>query len=212
MSGEVWWYVVRSTGIVAWALATASVLWGLGVTAKPLGKKPAPAWTLDLHRYLGALTVLFLAGHLGALVADSFLEWSLVDLAVPYANPWKPGAVAWGIIAAWFLVAVEVSSLLLRHLPRVWWRRLHLTSYLVFVTATLHFLSAGTDREHPLVRVAVAAAVVAVAGLTAFRVRQGRQKARRRQAPVEGTTPERRIPVRQPRPEPATEPVSSGAA
>ena len=187
MSEQVWWFVTRATGMVTWALATATVLWGLGVTSKPFGKKPAPAWMLDLHRYLGALTMLFLAGHLGALVADTFTTWTLVDLAVPYANPWKPGAVAWGIIAAWLLVAVEVSSVLLRHLPRVWWRRLHLTSYAVFVAATLHFLAAGTDAEHPAVRITVAAAAVAVGALTAFRIRQGRQKAKRRAAPSAGT-------------------------
>ena len=100
MNPQLWWFVTRSTGIVTWVLATATVLWGLGVTSKPFGKKPAPNWTLDLHRFLGALTVLFLAGHLGALVADSYTNWTIADLAVPYATTWKPGPVAWGIVAA----------------------------------------------------------------------------------------------------------------
>ena len=56
MNPQLWWFVTRSTGIVTWVLATATVLWGLGVTSKPFGKKPAPNWTLDLHRFLGALT------------------------------------------------------------------------------------------------------------------------------------------------------------
>ena len=177
MNPQLWWFATRSTGIVTWVLATATVLWGLGVTSKPFGKKPAPNWTLDLHRFLGALTLLFLAGHLGALVADSYTNWTIADLAVPYATTWKPGPVAWGIVAAWLLLAVEVSSLVQRHLPRVWWRRIHLTSYLVFVASTVHFLSAGTDRHNVALRVAAGAAVGVVAFLTAFRIRQGRRKA-----------------------------------
>ena len=198
MNPQLWWFVTRSTGIVTWVLATASVIWGLGVTSKPLGKKPAPAWTLDLHRFLGALTVLFLAGHLGALVADSYTHWTVADLAVPYATGWKPGPVAWGIVAAWLLVAVEVSSLFLRHLPRAWWRRLHLTSYLVFAASTVHFLSAGTDRDNVALRALAGASVGAVAFLTGFRVRQGRRKAAGRRA-ADGQAGARPTPLRTPR-------------
>ena len=181
MNPQLWWFVTRSTGIVTWVLATATVLWGLRLTSKPFGKKPAPNWTLDLHRFLGALTVLFLAGHLGALVADSYTNWTIADLAVPYATTWKPGPVAWGIVAGWMLLTVEVSSLFQRHLPRAWWRRLHLASYLVFAASTVHFLAAGTDRDNVALRVAAGAAVGVVAFLTAFRIRQGRRKAAQKQ-------------------------------
>lgn len=197
MNPQLWWFVTRSTGILTWALATAAVLWGLGVTSKPLGKKPAPSWMLDLHRFLGALTVLFLAAHLGALLADSYTNWTLADLAVPYATTWKPGPVAWGIVAAWLLVAVEVSSLFMRYLPRVWWRRLHLTSYLVFVAATIHFLSAGTDSTNLALRIAVGASVGSVAFLTGFRIRQGRRKAALRRAAT-GPDATRVVPIRRP--------------
>ncbi len=199
MNPQLWWFMTRSTGIITWALATAAVLWGLGITSKPLGKKPAPAWMLDLHRFLGALTVLFLAAHLGSLVADSYTNWTLADLAVPYATTWKPGPVAWGIVAAWLLVAVEVSSLFMRHLPRAWWRRLHFTSYLVFVAATVHFLAAGTDRTNLGLRVAVGASVGAVAFLTGFRIWEGRRKAAlRRAAAASGAEGTRPIPIRRP--------------
>lgn len=176
MNDQFWWYVARSTGVVCWALAAAAVLWGLAVTSKPFDKKPAPAWTLDLHRHLGGLSVLFLVAHVGALLADSFTEWSLVDVVVPWAAGWNPGPVAWGIVAAWLLVAVEVSSLLQRHLPRRWWRRLHLTSYAVFVLATVHFLAAGTDRTNPFLLAAVVAAVAMVLALTVWRIVRSKRK------------------------------------
>lgn len=114
-------------------------------------------------------------------MADSYTNWTAADLAIPYATTWRPGPVAWGIVAGWLLVAVEVSSLFLRHLPRAWWRRLHLASYLVFVASTAHFLSAGTDRENVLLRLAIWASIAAVVFLTAFRVlqRHGNRAGRR---------------------------------
>ena len=38
MNQHLWWYVARSGGIVAWALVAASVLWGLALSTKALGK------------------------------------------------------------------------------------------------------------------------------------------------------------------------------
>ena len=49
------WYVARSSGIVAWATVTASILWGLTLSSRLVRKRGVPAWLLDLHRYLGTL-------------------------------------------------------------------------------------------------------------------------------------------------------------
>ena len=64
---KTWWYVSRATGFVGWALLAASVLWGLFITNKTLGRTTAPAWVLDLHRHLGGLAVAFVAVHLAVL-------------------------------------------------------------------------------------------------------------------------------------------------
>ena len=68
----------------------------------------------------------------GALVADNYTHFNLSDLAIPYASDWKPGAVALGVIAAWLLAAVELTSLAIKRLPKRVWRSIHLTSYAVF--------------------------------------------------------------------------------
>ena len=38
MSEQFWWAVARSGGILAWVLLAASVLWGLALSTKVLGK------------------------------------------------------------------------------------------------------------------------------------------------------------------------------
>ena len=57
MTEQFWWYVARSSGIVALVLAAASVIWGLLLSTKVLERRPGPRWLLDLHRWLGGCTV-----------------------------------------------------------------------------------------------------------------------------------------------------------
>ena len=164
MNPQLWWYVARAAGIVAWALALTSVLWGVALATRALGNRPRAPWLLDLHRHLGGLTVLFVGVHLGALVADNFVHFGVADLLVPFASGWKTGAVAWGVIAFWLLLGIEVTSLLMRRLPKVWWRRIHLTSYAVAVLTTVHLFTAGTDATN----VALRWVTVGAGALTAF--------------------------------------------
>jgi predicted ferric reductase len=109
--------------------------------------KPAdrPAWLLDLHRWLGALAVVTTLMHMAALVADNFVHFGWKELLVPNASPWKTGAVTWGVFAFYLLVVIEVSSLLMKKIPRRLWHGIHLTSYVLFVLATVHGIMAGSD-------------------------------------------------------------------
>ncbi|MBK9180689.1 MAG: ferric reductase-like transmembrane domain-containing protein [Acidimicrobiales bacterium] len=170
MSQQFWWYVARASGIVAWALAAASVLWGLALSTRALGSKPRAPWLLDLHRFLGGLTVAFVGVHLVGLAADSYTHWGLADLFVPLASAWKPVAVAWGIVAFYLLVAVEVTSLLMKRLPRRVWHGVHLLSYGVYVLGTVHLFTAGTDRANPILQWSALASAAAVVFFTVYRV------------------------------------------
>lgn len=152
MNVHVWWYLARASGIVAWGLGLASVLWGLALATRGIGDKPRPPWLLAVHRHLGGLTLLFVLVHLGALVADSYVQFGPGDLFVPFASSWRPAAVAWGVIAFWLLVAVELTSLAMKRIPKRWWRRIHLGSYAVAVLSTLHLFTAGTDASTPALR------------------------------------------------------------
>jgi predicted ferric reductase len=169
---QVPWYIARSAGLVSWALLTASVLWGLAISTKALGKRVRPNWLLDLHRYLGGLASIFVAVHVLAIVADSYVHFDLVSVLMPFASSWKPGPVAWGVVAMYLLAAIELTSLARRRLPKRVWRMTHMASFPLFFLATIHGFTAGTD-AHTLAFVAIAStAVVAVGSLTAWRIVQ----------------------------------------
>jgi sulfoxide reductase heme-binding subunit YedZ len=170
MNPQFWWYVTRASGLIAWLALTGSVIWGVLLSTKAFPSHRRPAWLLDLHRWLGGLTVAFVAIHLVALLADSYVEFEPLDLVVPFASDWKPGAIAFGVIALWFLVAVELTSLAMRRLSKRVWHGVHLTGYAVFWLVSIHAALAGTDPSHRLYQVTAVLSILAVAWATMYRV------------------------------------------
>jgi hypothetical protein len=183
MNEQLWWYAARASGLVGWALCTLAVLWGLALSTRLLGKRPAPAWLLDLHRFLGALATIFVGVHVAALVADSYAHFGLADVLVPMASSWRPGPVAWGIAAFYLLVAVELTSLARRRLTVRLWRLAHITSVPLWAVSTVHLLTAGTDARNPAVQWAALAATGAVLFFTIVRVLSPRSAARAPRTP-----------------------------
>lgn len=169
MNPRLWWYVARAGGLVAWALLAASVLWGLALTTRAFAGRAAPRWLLDLHRFLGGLSVVFVGVHLTGVVADSFVHFGPAAVLVPLASSWHPVWVAWGIVAFYLLLAVEVTSLLRRSLPPRLWRAVHALSFPLFVVATVHVLLAGTDADDWWAQVPIVATGMAVAFLSVAR-------------------------------------------
>ena len=164
------WYVARSSGIVAWATVTASILWGLALSSRLVRKRGVPAWLLDLHRYLGTLSLVFVLVHLFGLWADNFVYFGPSEMFVPMKSPWKTGAVAWGIVAFYFLAAIQISSWLMRHMKRRIWHAIHLSSIGLWITATVHTFLAGQDRHNTLLQWFVVASTILVVQLTLFRL------------------------------------------
>ena len=178
MTTQLTWYTARAGGIVAWALAAASVLWGLALSTDLVRRRARPAWLLDLHRFLGGAALVFTAVHVGSILLDPFVDFSPLDILVPLASSWHPVAVAWGVAAMYLLLAVELTSLARRSMPTRLWRQVHLGSYGLFVVSTVHGLSSGTDARSPVFLGVTAAVSTAVFAMTAVRFSRRRSRVR----------------------------------
>jgi predicted ferric reductase len=172
MDTQLWWYTARAGGIVAWALLSLSVLWGLALSTRALGSRPRPNWLLDLHRFLGGAAVVFTGVHVVSLVLDSYITFGVEEILVPFTSSYRPAAVAWGVVALYLLAAIEITSLLRRRLSTRAWRAVHFLSFPLFVLATVHGITAGTDDANVLLRTAMISTTLAVALLTVIRVAQ----------------------------------------
>jgi DMSO/TMAO reductase YedYZ heme-binding membrane subunit len=167
---RVWWWVARASGIVAWAFVAAAVVWGLLASTRLVRRRGAPAWILDLHRYLGTLTIVFLIVHVGSIWLDSFVPFTPRQLFVPFASTWRPHAVAWGIFATYLLVAIQITSWAMRRLPRKLWHRVHVLSIPMLVLATVHGFLGGTDRSNRAVQWAAFAVLVGIVFMLSMRL------------------------------------------
>jgi sulfoxide reductase heme-binding subunit YedZ len=182
-----WWYLSRASGVVAWVLVTLAMVWGLLLSTRMFDRRPSPKGLVDLHRFLGGLSVLFVTLHVATIIADSYVHFGAADVLVPYATDWHPLAVAWGVVAMWILLAVELTSLAMRHIPRRVWHAIHLSSYLLFASATIHAFAAGPDTRKPLFEMVCVAAVAIVVFLTIVHASGGRGRHGRRPAPIAAT-------------------------
>jgi DMSO/TMAO reductase YedYZ heme-binding membrane subunit len=174
-NNKIWWFTARSAGLVAWALCTASILWGLALSTRLVRRRGAPAWLLDLHRFLGLLSLTFTGVHMGALFVHSKWEfkdqpWGPKQLFIIGNSVYKPGWISWGIVAFYLLVAVQVTSWLMKRIRRKLWHTIHLSSFGLFVAASLHGLFAGTDRKNTLVQWGALVGASMVLFLVIFRV------------------------------------------
>ena len=196
---KVWWYLARAGGLTAWWLLAGAVLWGLVLSTRIAKGKVTPAWLLDLHRMLGGLALLFTGLHIGAVVADSWVHFGWADVLVPFASQWRPGATAAGVLGLYLLLAVELTSLAQRKLPRRLWRAVHATSFVLFLSVSLHAVLAGADAGNLGVRISGGLMLVAFTFLLIYRAAAGVGGARPRPTPATASRPQSSPP-----PEPAS--------
>ncbi|GHE38943.1 hypothetical protein GCM10018771_19230 [Streptomyces cellulosae] len=185
---------------MSWWLLSATVVWGLLMSTRVLGPRAAPARLYDLHRFLSGLSLVFLAVHLVALIADAWVDIGLLQILIPFTSDYRPAAVAWGVIALYLLAAIEITSLLKRHIPHRWWRYVHAGTFALFALTTVHAFTAGTDTT--VVWWTGLALVAAVGFLSLYRLLAGRRSSG-------GTPPTEGAPVAPParRDPPGSRPV-----
>lgn len=142
------WIGIRASGVTAWSLLTAVVVWGSLLKTQLLGRFAAPLKLLDLHRWLGVLALGFLIVHLGLLMIDPSVSFTIFQMLIPGLAPWQTIPVALGTVAFWLLIPVSMLGRLRARMGIVgnrWFSRAHLAAYAAWPIATAHYVLAGTD-------------------------------------------------------------------
>lgn len=140
-----WWYVTRASAVLAWVVMTAAVLWGIVLSTRVFRGADNPAWLQDLHRYLGGTALVLTLFHMVSLTLDPWLAMPLEHLFVPLVSEYRPVPVALGILAFYVLSAVQLTSLMMKRLPRRLWKAVHYLSYVAVLAVAVHGAYAGTD-------------------------------------------------------------------
>lgn len=175
------WYVIRAAGLTAMVLLGIVTVMGIGMVTGFTYRfiEPLRAWAI--HRAMAIALMVAVLIHVGFLLIDHFAPYSFVDVTIPFAVGYEhsrlfginAGSIynAAGVIAAYLLVIVTISSLLYIETKKRLWRRLHWLSYPLMVLLFFHVLFLGTDFKHGIARLGwtVIGVVLLVGMLSRFR-------------------------------------------
>jgi predicted ferric reductase len=168
---KVFWYLSRSSGVVAYLALWLSVVLGLTLTnrfARLWAGGPAVA---DVHQFAGLLALALVLFHVVILLGDRYTSYRIDQLLVPFtATPHEPFWVGLGQIALYLAVPVTFSFYLRWMIGARAWRLIHYLSFAVFVLAVAHGLGAGTDSGSALMLGMYLVTGCSIVFLTSYRV------------------------------------------
>ena len=200
-SVQIWWYVTRASGIIAYLLLWFSTILGLAVTSKYLDGMLDRLFTYDFHEFISLLSVGFTLVHVIVLMLDLYMPYSLLQILVPFISPYRPFWVGVGVISFYIILLVTITFYLRNRIGRGAFRAIHVLSLLGYIGVTVHGYFSGTDTALPSMRILYEVTGLAVLFLTVYwLVLLGLRNAeRRRQAAavaIAAAAQKQRLPAR----------------
>jgi len=167
MEAHLLWIVSRAAGTAALLLSSAAVAVGL-----TMGGRLVKGRGVDLrsaHEALSLATLIAIVVHAVALLGDSFLNASVLDITLPFVSGYKEPWMSIGIVSGWGLVALGVSYYFRTRIGVSRWKRLHRWTALAWVLGIAHSLGEGTDAGTTWFLALTAIAVLPALGLLVVR-------------------------------------------
>jgi predicted ferric reductase len=174
-SSKAYWFISRSSGVLAYVLLTLGVMWGLVQSGGILRPTIPPLLALGLHSFLNWSSLAMAALHAIILLGDNFIKLTLGDIVIPFISPYRPLVVGLGILAIYLMFLLALSFYVRRQLGQKTFRTLHYASYLTYLLVTWHSLGASSDTRvlWPLYVLSIGS----VGFLTMWRIANSRQRA-----------------------------------
>lgn len=179
-ANRIHWYMARSAGMTAYLLLALTAFLGVTTASGAWDKLKLRKLVTQLHQFSALLMLPFVFFHLWGLYEDRTVPFSIPALLIPFADRYRPAAVALGILSLYTWVLLVITSYFRERLNATAWRRIHMLAFPMFAAVTLHGLLAGTDSHTAWAKLvyAVPSAVIFAASVT--RWRKARSKTARR--------------------------------
>jgi predicted ferric reductase len=181
-SVQAMWYVTRAAGLMSYLLVWLATVWGLAVSNKIFDPVLHRMFTYDFHQFLSLLAIGFIILHIVVLLADQYLPFSVAQVLVPFAAPYRPVWVGLGTIGLYLTLLVSITFYIRKWIGQKTFRLIHLLSYLAFIGAALHGLLSGTDSPLVTVQAMYIFTTLVVVFLTVYRIVMSAQAKRQRAA------------------------------
>jgi predicted ferric reductase len=165
---QIWWYVTRASGIIAYLLLWFSTILGLAVTSKYLDGMLDRLFTYDFHEFISLLSVAFTLVHVLVLALDRYLPYTFAQILVPFISPYRPFWVGVGVLSFYLVLLVTITFYLRNRIGTRAFRTIHYLSLISYIGATLHGYYSGTDTALPTMKILYDVSGLAVLFLTVY--------------------------------------------
>lgn len=162
------WYITRAAGWVAYFLLWFSMVWGLAIPSKFFERVISPTFAVDFHEYISLLSIGFILLHVGVLLIDKYLPFTLVQILVPFLSTYRPVWVGFGTIGFYLALLVTVTFYLRKKIGQKTFKSIHLLSFLSYLGVVLHAFFAGSDSSLGAVQLTYLSTFLVVIFLTAY--------------------------------------------
>jgi predicted ferric reductase len=167
-STQTTWYITRAAGWVAYFLLWFSMVWGLALPTKIFDRFLSQTFSFDFHEFISLLSIGFLLLHVGVLLFDHYLPYSLAQILVPFLSPYRPLWVGLGVLSFYLALLVTVTFYLRKKIGQKRFKSIHMLSLLGYFTAVLHAFFSGSDSSIGAVQFVYLSTFMVVVFLTAY--------------------------------------------
>lgn len=164
------WYATRVFAFLSYLAIAGSVVYGLLLSTKLLDAIAHRPISVALHQDLASVGLGLGMIHAMLLTLDRTMPFTLAQVLVPFAAPYRPVWVGIGQLAGYLVIVVVASFYLRRRIGQRAWRLLHVTTFAAFAGSAAHGLLSGTDSSTPWAWAIYAGSTALVVFLTAYRV------------------------------------------
>ncbi|HET7482098.1 MAG TPA: hypothetical protein VFK89_04485 [Actinomycetota bacterium] len=178
------WFIARATGLTAYLAFSISVVVGLLLSSKLMGKRASKNLT-TAHEAFSIAGFLLIPIHAIAILNDAVFHFTWRALLIPGASPYAPVAVGAGVVAGWLSLLVIASFYLRKKIKPRNWRRFHYITPVVYALMTAHGIMAGSDTSSPAAAALYTASIGVTVALLLYRILVPKPAPKKRARPGE---------------------------
>ena len=168
---KAYWYLSRTSGVIAYVLLWFSIALGIMVTNKMARTWPGGPTAVDLHQFASLIAFAIAIFHALILLGDRYVNYTVAQLAIPFATGGRQ--VLWiglGQLGLYVMIPVAFSFYARKFMGYKMWRTVHYASFLVYAFVTVHGLWSGSDATTPPMLGLYAVTILATYFLTVYRI------------------------------------------
>ncbi|MCX6055935.1 MAG: hypothetical protein NTZ74_13680 [Chloroflexi bacterium] len=187
---KAFWYLARGSAFSAYFLLWISMLMGVGVTNKLAALWPGLPSTIDLHQYSSILGLAFGLFHGMILLGDHYIGFTLTQILIPFSTAsYKPIAVGIGQLSYYLMAIITISFYVRKKITAKVWRVIHYASFISYLFALLHGISAGTDSSTSWGQAIYWTTGITLLYMVVYRILYSRTLAREKKLKLQNTPP-----------------------